>query len=333
MARKKTKSIDEKYMGTSEPRGLISNDTDMVLALNWYNYYKDTADAKAYVMAAVDPAIAKKLHNVPDSEFRTVGWLYRMVSNGIDLGPYQGRPQQIVDRLLARYPNVKKEVMAENEPQFVASAPNPAKRAKRKNLAILADLEGEVDNYIRDNKFKFDPYKWMTKRGVTNVGAKLIMQHYERWAKEDKFIEAIYKAANTLVGNAKIVRKTRKKKPVAAVKLVERLQYQKEDTNLRLTSISPTDIINATELWIYNTEKRLLAVYRGKLTVKGTTINGWDEKQSLVKKLRKPEVMIEKFRGAGVRAMTKAFNELSTKAQPCVTGRTNKNTVLLRAQH
>jgi len=68
------------------------------------------------------------------------------------------------------------------------------------------------------------------------------------------------------------------------------MQFRLEDEKLLLKSIDATEIIYAEQLWVYNTKTRKLGHYKAKvldprglsrpgtgLTVKGTSIKGFDE--------------------------------------------------------
>ena len=94
----------------------------------------------------------------------------------------------------------------------------------------------------------------------------------------------------------------------------------------------PFFIIGSSEVWFYNTKYRRVGVYRaenGTVSVKGTTIIGFDIKESKAFTLRKPE---EFFKGLsmGKRALSNALKTLKTKpTQP--NGRINEETIILGA--
>jgi len=106
----------------------------------------------------------------------------------------------------------------------------------------------------------------------------------------------------------------------------------REFAELNLKSVSPANIIGSSEVWFYNTKYRRVGVYRAEgttLAVKGTTIIGFDIKESKAFTLRKPE---EFFKGLslGKRALTAKMKTLTTK--PAVpNGRINEETILLGA--
>jgi hypothetical protein len=86
-------------------------------------------------------------------------------------------------------------------------------------------------------------------------------------------------------------------------------------------------------VWYYNTKYRRVGVYKGEggnpLSVKGTTIIGFDVKESQQMTLRKPE---EFFKGLslGKRALNGALKKLTTKPS-APNGRINEECILLGA--
>ena len=115
-----------------------------------------------------------------------------------------------------------------------------------------------------------------------------------------------------MIETAKVTRKPRKTKPKSATKLVEKLKYLKVDDKFKLTSVAPETVIGANELWVFNIKTRKIGKYIASnidpkgmgrdgtgLSVKGTTIIGFDEVQSIQKTLRKPEEKLKEFKDAG----------------------------------
>jgi hypothetical protein len=158
--------------------------------------------------------------------------------------------------------------------------------------------------------------------------------------KDQKKILAIYtavtQACDMIITSQKAVR-TRTKKPVSKEKLVAKLKYQKEDSTLKLASISPTDILEATELWVYNTKTRKLGKYvvddiygQGiKLSVKGTSITGFNENESIQKTLRKPAEQLAELKRAGKVVLRKFMDDIKTTSTK-LNGRINDQTILLK---
>jgi len=154
-------------------------------------------------------------------------------------------------------------------------------------------------------------------------------------------IEELMGALDFIIDSAKASRKPRKAKPRSATKSVEKLKYAKTDDKYKLASISPDQIIGANELWVFNTKTRKLGKYVAShidpkgmkregsgLQVKGTTIIGYDEKQSVQKTLRKPEDQLKAFKDAGKVKLRKFLDEINT-TDTKLNGRCNPDTILL----
>ena len=133
-----------------------------------------------------------------------------------------------------------------------------------------------------------------------------------------------------LIKNSTSQRKPRKKKTLSASRLIKGLKFQVEHPELRLASVNPEKIIGATELWVYNTKYNKMGVYYAEnsvrgLSVKGSTIQGFDSNLSIQKTARKPEEVLDKLTK---RTLNKNIKQMKTKEQE-VTGRINAQTILL----
>jgi hypothetical protein len=149
-----------------------------------------------------------------------------------------------------------------------------------------------------------------------------------------EFYKEIQSACTMLAEEAKVTRKPRAKKPVAKEKLIEKLKFKKSDDGLKLVSIAPTDIIGSKELWVYNVKTRKLGKYiadelTGPLTVKGTTIVGFDEHKSIQKTLRKPVEQIAAFKSSGKIALRKFLDDINS-VDTQLNGRINEEIILLK---
>jgi hypothetical protein len=165
-----------------------------------------------------------------------------------------------------------------------------------------------------------------------------LVEGYSQFSKVElrrlrEFMDSIVTATNNVAIVSKTVRKKRvsKEKPVAV--LVAKVQYQKECPELKLKSITPDKIIGAVQVWTYNTKTKLLGVYNAEnakgFSMKGTTLQNFDEAASMGKRLRKPEVVLKEVLEAGKIKLKKILPELKTK--DCVlTGRINSDTIILK---
>jgi len=182
-----------------------------------------------------------------------------------------------------------------------------------RDLAELEELaSGEADEQLKEG------YSHRSRKQIKNLIA---------------FYQEIMAACTMLAQEAKVNRAPRAKKAVPAEKIVAKLKYLKTNEPLKLVSINPADIIGTSELWIFNTKTRKLGKYVAAefntLSVKGTTITGFNEHTSVQKTIRKPEEKLKEFKAAGkvqLRKFLEDINATDTK----MNGRINEDTVLLR---
>jgi hypothetical protein len=92
-------------------------------------------------------------------------------------------------------------------------------------------------------------------------------------------------------------------------------------------------VIGADQLWVFNVKYRTLGVYNAMgpsgLTIKGTTLQGFDDKTSKKKKLRKPEEVLKRCLTGGKIVLRKVLDEVNSK-ESAMNGRLNEETILLR---
>ena len=177
--------------------------------------------------------------------------------------------------------------------------------------------------------------------------AEQLKEAYSHLAKKDvsnyiAALETLVDACTLIVDASKATRKPRTAKPKSADKLIAKLKYMKVDQKYSLASINPTDIVGANELWVFNVKTRKLGKYMAVnvdptgmgragsgLTVKGTTVEGFDPAKSIQKTLRKPEEQLKAFKAAGKVALRKFLEDINT-TDTTMNGRINSDTVLLK---
>ena len=155
-------------------------------------------------------------------------------------------------------------------------------------------------------------------------------------------IDDLLVALDFVIESAKIHRKPRKAKPKSATKLVEKLKYLKSSDKLKIASIMPDQIIGANELWVFNTKTRKIGKYIARnidpqgigrpgsgLSVKGTTIIGFEDNISIQKTLRKPDEQLKEFKTIGKVKLRKFLDEIKT-VDTKLNGRCNPDTLLLK---
>jgi len=157
-----------------------------------------------------------------------------------------------------------------------------------------------------------------------------------------QFYETINTACDTIIQTKATTRKARKPKARSKEKIVAKLKCQVNDSTLGIASAPSTDIVYANEVWVYNTKTRKIGVYKAKevdpknmqrpgtgIMVKGTTLQDYNEDESVQKTLRKPPEQIKDFVNTGKLKCKKSFEAIKTTATK-MNGRFNDNTIILQ---
>ena len=227
---------------------------------------------------------------------------------------------------------------------------------------IVGDIEAWLDAASEGTEYPADMVAWMREQNVpqafvNRIGAyytpvmeeleaaksktadaelKAAYKHYnkDRFKRVADFFAKLTDALSTYGQVKKATRAARVKKPVSKEKMIKKVKYATQDTELNLVSINPVDVIGAKELWVYNKKTRKLGKYvaaadSGTLGIKGTAILGFDPKASISKTVRKPEVVMKKFMAAGKVQLRTWMDELSTTGVQ-MNGRLNSDTLLLK---
>jgi hypothetical protein len=211
---------------------------------------------------------------------------------------------------------------------------------------IIKTYEGEALEYHE----LANPYTKAQLKKMTESDQDYHMQLLEGYSHTTKpqakklatFYETLIADVNMYVDSAKVQRTPRKKKIPSKEKLVAKLKHKVNDEKYKLASINPLDIIGANELWVFNCKTRKIGKYIASntdpmglgrdgsgLSVKGTTILGFNEEQSIQKTLRKPEEQLKEFAKAGKVKLRKFLDEIKT-TDIKLTGRINNETIILK---
>ena len=229
----------------------------------------------------------------------------------------------------------------------------------------MGEIDEQLDLFVQNKCVStFSISEWLKTNSIKHFQAKNIADHYESLLLKElieakdgtceqlkeaysfltpqqldsyiTFLQTIISECELWEATAKQValnnRAPRVKKPKPATKQVAKLNFLKEDGDLK--SIDPTKIVGATQLCAYNTKTRLLSFYvctnPHGFSVRGSTLLNFDEAESFGKVLRKPSEILPKILDAGKLSLKKTVVSIKTK-QKQLTGRINKDTLLIKA--
>jgi hypothetical protein len=124
-------------------------------------------------------------------------------------------------------------------------------------------------------------------------------------------------------------KKSRKLKPKTPEKLVKKLKYKIEDSDLGLKSQNPIDIIGSSTIFIYNTKTRFISRYiSNSASIKGSTLINIDENNSKKKKIRSPKTVFSSLNPTNLNFMERLWNGIKSKELP-TKNRINQDSIIL----
>lgn len=339
-------------------------------ALSWYSANGNSKDQKKYALeyfAKKDKSIHARLKELEDWRFGTFGSICRMMmfENGYK---QEWSTSTFFDRklqeLLAVYEKLKEQIAQtkkeeDNKPQ----APAPLTIQQRIfNAAseISGEFDEQIDIFTTTGNFEsdFSAKNYLRTENVSSPVAKRIAEFFEPVAQEledayDRKCEQLVEGYSHLTrrnlkrlrdfvrglvdettqyseSSKKVIK--RKVRVIPPSRQVARVKYMRSFDELNLKSIDPTKMLQASEIWVYNTRYKKIQWYVSDgtpLGIKGTTIIGYDVSKSQQMTLRKPEVFF-KGMSMGKRALSNAVKALKTKPA-AVNGRINEQCIILGA--
>jgi hypothetical protein len=362
-AKKRAKAHAELNRLKDEPTIRPENyNVDIGIALVWYTEHTDDKKRLKFAIEHFAKLNRKQevlaLNKASDYDVRQIGIMCRLLSNGNTLSDeHMSLLESRVAILVAKHKTVNEIKKVVDAPASVVSI---QERMEEKAHDLASEIDAAIDEFVLNKSSTFSTKNYLLSNEVSAPIAKRIgelfhglraelveviagdddqlIEGYSNFTKRElkkflEFVNNIITDCEQQVQTAKANRAPRKRKPQSPTKLVSKMKFLREFTDLGLKSIKPETIIGSTEVWYYNTKYRRVGVYKGEggnpLSVKGTTLIGFDVKDSQQMTLRKPE---EFFKGLalGKRALNNALKKLTTK--PSVpNGRINEECILLGA--
>ena len=338
--------------------------TQVMRTLNWYAHTQDKKKSAEWLslFLARNPRRQKIADSVKRGDIwpgPTVGFALRAGRVGLALR--FGTLRTLVKQLKQADKGVDTsnqivEVVVDDKPKF-----NIQERMAEKTAEFLGELEGRFDDFTLEFKGEPKLVELMTQMNVPAVQVKTVQEFINKKiaefeevnsTKDSQLLEAYkhlgkrqvtamikwWQQALTDANSYNVVKKAskapRKKKAVLPEKVVAKLKYAKEFKELALKSVDPTTILTAQELWVFNIKTRKLGIYiadqyAGTLTVKNSSILGFDANASVQKTLRKPKDQLKEFSANGKPAAKKWFKGIKA-TEIKLNGRIGTDIILLK---
>ena len=355
--------------GGAEPQydpNTKAEDLDLAIekALYWYrqNYRLPVGKGwvREYLLSVGRTEDAEVCSRADKTHFRFVSPYCRMAVRGFPLGD---KFKSLIDKHLTEL------LTSANSNTPTESRPSVQDRIAAKADAVLCDLEPVIDRVVaavRSGKRKDASLTdWIEKSDLNRPLIAVIRERlqglldefsaahsgsdpdlregYSHFKKTSlkHMIEVLETAISNLddrLGVLKASRKPRKRKPQTAEKQVKGLKYLGRNDQFGVDSIAPQAIIGAQGLIVFNIKNNKATVFvaaepKAGLSVKGSTVVGFDENKSCEKTVRKPDEFLKNKDGCR-KTFASAVRYLTGVKTKCAvpTGRVNKHCLLLQVQ-
>jgi len=238
---------------------------------------------------------------------------------------------------------------------------SPQQRLQRKiSNTIMQDLLSLEDSWIEGETASLDVYQAFGRHGLSGSATIPVRATIEGWLLD--FEDAYHKRCEQAVEGYSYLKRSElnrrikecqsmladldrikaAKKATRSIKIpklpsidkqVSRIKYQKEDSEFKIVSINPAQIVGKVRLFVFNTKYKELSYYQTDhpkgFQISGSTIKNFNRETSIKIKLRKPMDFIPILLDKTSNQIQKELDGLSTKGKEA-NGRINKDTILLR---
>jgi len=274
---------------------------------------------------------------------------------------YSNALQKYLEDLIEPGKDLLKEKAEESKEKGNVITFSPMQRLQRKiSNTIMQDLIDLEDEWIEGETTTIDIYNLFKKHGLSGSATIPVRELIEGWLTDyedayekrcDQAVEGYshlkrpelkrrVKACQDMLldldrikSAAKASRNVRVKQPKAADKQISKVKYKKEDTEFKLVSINPIQMVGKSRLYIFNTKSRMLTEFITESTngfeISGTTIKNFDTVNSRTVRLRKPDEFLPLVLTKTPNQIDKEWKSLTTKSS-VPNGRLNVDTILLR---
>lgn len=310
------KELVEKALGRgTEPAwevGRAPTLRELAKVLNYYNANHDEKDKRKWAATWIKkqrPDLIEAHNNASLWQNGTFAVLMRLESRGLTLSAKHHK------EMVEWAESLVKPVVEEEDEDGL---PKRKKRVKTNpNMQMFDDaLDDAVTNPKQGTDFELD-VKFDTVSVVNYIKHELEVieeepeaypKHMKRWFKA--VLGRLEKVEKVVKTRKVVTRKIRKVDPVKATRGVK---FMKEEADLKLTSMKPSDMVGKKKAYLYHSKWRMLIKVQANDTgfaFRGQAVDNLDLTKVVGKKLRKPEDLKPNM---GIRELDRLFGLLKTK--------------------
>lgn len=343
--------------------------TQYCRALQWYHNMADDSDYKKWVLdwmgknkySANNIAFVKRLSDVsiyPDEvEGLRLGMIIGPIARMLNLGASLKSEQ--TTNLKKCVTHLINKGKATKEEAVTSGRPSVRDHVRDQVRELIEDIELLSDKILSGEKIDWKPEDYIKERSIKPMQSGIIADWFDRQSEDinlvlggkadeqlkegysffkksvlrryQEWLRSLVDAFRQVKKAAPPIRRAKRRKP--PLERVKKMRWKKEDTEFGIQSVHPSRVIGASKVVLFNTKTRVVTLIEAEtvdgLDVEGTSIRGFDSKNSRCKKVRKPKEFLASVKGdVGIRAFKNAFDALKTEEKEA-SGRTNEETIIL----
>lgn len=271
----------------------------LVSALNYYSQNFDYKDSKQFALEWIEtnlPNEYTRLKEARDYQFSNRGFICKMLDNGLSLSQNQK------DDLIKFFTSMQ----INNKVEYEEIEEKVKTKQQVKINKIIYQMEDVIDDILSDKEpesIDIPVDKTQLNESISWL-EKQIIDAQEQIIKQQEILESlmtVYEKCGGIREKMVIKRKTKIKTVKNSIseksKIAQSVKYKKEDDELKLSSISPIQIMGAKEVILYDSKYKklthLISEKGNTLDVKGTTVKNVDLEKSSCRRISKPQTFFE----------------------------------------
>jgi hypothetical protein len=255
--------------------------------------------------------------------------------------------------------DAKKQTLSNDENIITLS---PQQRLQNKiNNTIIQDLLSLEDSWIEGEETSLDVYQMFGKHGLSGSATIPVRMMVEGWLldyedaydkrceqavegyshisrpelnRRIKECQAMLADLDRIKAAQKATRKIKIPKVASIDKQISKLKFKKEDSEYKIVSINPAQIVGKFKLFVFNAKYKQLTYYKTDdpkgFIISGSTIKNLNKEISKKITLRRPLDFLPIVLKKTPLQIEKEMDNLTTKMSEA-NGRINNETILLRA--
>ena len=331
-------------------------ETKLAYSLSFYQRNYDTKDSKKFLIA-LRPELASIVSSLTENkfnEFKTLGFLCKFLSENKLSEDFHEKTHLWMIIKINELLTLKKDKKIIEDLSIPPTNPQPQKVCN--DFMFIDKIDEYVDEFLFDNNPpQLDVVEVLKESGISACQAGKLCQYYKEQSNEfnliksDKQLKSAYEFLSdqrlkdikrfylklfsdieSFIGSTtQKSKKVKTPKTVSVEKQLSKVKFLKESTNFNISSILPEKVLGSSVVVLYNEKYKKLTILRGNnMTILGTTIQNFDNKQSKTKILRNPSIFVPLFKNANEIGLNSLWEEVRTNEQEA-TGRLSESTIII----